>query len=325
MRLLDQIVGHQDTIEKILHSFEDGKPGQTFMFVGSHGIGKKQTALGLAQALLCEKNRRACGQCAGCLRVEKNHHESLRLVEADGPQIKIDQAREVIDWLSLRSLGENRVVVIDQAQTMNPQAANSLLKILEEPPAGTFFFLIAPSPAGILPTLKSRSRVVHFKPITPEQMLTKENAPTWMIKASGGSFEKLKDLHDPAEQQTRLKAVEMLQLFLKDADFLTNENWRSFFKDRVQAQKIMSYWVSFLRDAVFFIHQAKSQVVNVDQVAVLQTLSLRSADELLSLIHKCQRSEAAFNSNQDAVLLLEKIWVNEKDRKALLEGSAHVD
>lgn len=313
MRLLNAIIGHEDIIEKMLHSFESGRPGQTFMFVGPAGIGKKQIARGLGQALLCEKNRRACGHCPSCLRVAHGNHDSLVLVEPDGAQIKIDQARDVLDKLSRRSLSENRVVIIDQAQLMNPQAANSLLKMLEEPPAGTFFFMIAPSQSGLLPTLRSRSRVVQFHPLSFEQISSKDRSPSWMIKASAGSFEKLSLLQQPEEQQVRLKAVELLQLFLKDPDFLTNETWRALFKERGQAQKYLSYWVLFIRDAVFFAQGAKTQVVNLDQQPLIQFLSLRSPEELLSLIQKCLQSERAFGSNQDGVLFLEKIWVTEKE------------
>jgi DNA polymerase-3 subunit delta' len=313
MRLLSQIVGHEEIIEKMLHSFVSGRPGQTFMFVGPAGIGKKQVARGLAQALLCEKDLQACGVCSSCLRVANNQHDSLILVEPEGPQIKIDQARAVLEKLSLRSLSKNRVIILNQAQLMNPQAANALLKMLEEPPEGTFFFMIAPTQSGLLSTLRSRSRVVQFHPLTYDQILSKEKAPTWMIKASAGSFEKLALLQEPTEQQVRLKALELLQLFLKDPDFLTNETWRILFKERAQAQKYLAYWISFIRDGIFYAQGGKEQVVNADQLTVIQFLAQRSPHELLSLIQKCLQSERAFGSNQDGVLFLEKIWVTEKE------------
>lgn len=312
MRILDSVIGHSETIEKILESFESGRPGQTFLFVGPSGIGKKLIATGFAQALLCEKGRRACGKCGSCLRVASGHHEAYMLVEPEGLHIKIDQAREIINKLSFKSMGENRVILIDNAQTMNPQAANSLLKILEEPPAGTFFFLIAPTQAGLLSTIRSRSRIVHFRPLSEAQISQKEKSPAWMIKACGGSFEKLKTLQDGPEQEVRGKAIELMQLFLNDPAFLTNESWRVLFKDRGQAQKYFSYWVTFMRDALFFLSGGQAQIVNLDQPALIKALGQKGPDQLLSLIGKCLKSEQAFASNQDGVLLLEKIWVTEK-------------
>ena len=320
MRILDSVIGHTDTIERILESFESGKPGQTFLFVGPSGIGKKLIATGLAQALLCEKGRRACGKCGSCLRVASGHHEAYMLVEPDGQHIKIDQAREIINKLSFKSMGENRVILMDEAQTLNPQAANSLLKILEEPPAGTFFFLIAPTQAGLLPTIRSRSRIVHFKPLLEAQIAQKEKSPAWMIKACGGSFEKLKTLQDGPEQEVRGKAIELMQLFLNDPAFLTNETWRVLFKDRSQAQRYFGYWVTFMRDALFFLSGGQGQIVNLDQPALIKLLAQKGPDQLLSLIGKCLKSEQAVAANQDGVLLLEKIWVTEK-----YAGANHVD
>lgn len=320
MRILDSIIGHSDTIEKILESFESGRPGQTYLFVGPSGIGKKLIATGFAQALLCERNRHACGLCGSCLRVASGHQESFMLVKPEGPVIKIDQARDIINKLAFKSMTENRVIVIDEAQTMNPQAANSLLKILEEPPPGTFFFMIAPTQAGLLPTIRSRSRIVHFKPLTEAEVALKEKAPAWMLKSCGGSFEKLKTLQDGPEQEIRGKAIELLQLFLKDPAFLTNENWRVLFKDRAQAQKYFTYWIGFMRDALFSLAAGQAQIVNLDQPALIKLLADKGATSLHSLVGKCLQTERAFTINQDGVLLLEKIWVTEK-----YTGASYVD
>ena len=94
---------------------------------------------------------------------------------------------------------------------------------------------------------------------------------------------------------------------------MTNETWRALFKERVQAQKYLSYWISFIRDGVFYAQGAKGQIVNLDQQTLIQFLAQRTPEELLSLIQKCLQSERAFGGNQDGVLLLEKIWITERD------------
>ncbi|MFP5519079.1 MAG: ATP-binding protein [Bdellovibrionia bacterium] len=309
MRLLDQIVGHQEITSKLLDSFVSGQPAQTFLFVGPSGVGKKQVALGLAQALLCQQDPRACGRCAECLRVEKLHHESLKIVETEGPQIKIEEARQILEFLSLRSLTPKRVIVIDHAQLMNPQTANALLKILEEPPEGTVFFLIAPAVAGILPTIRSRSRIVRFKPVAEHQMKSKSAAPAWALKASQGSFERLADLQEQGEQELRRKAAEVLQLLLLDPDFLLNETWRENFKDRMTAHRLIHYWISFLRDVIVSQKGGLEQVLNQDQSVLIKNLSVFPSDKILFLLQECVVAEQGFVYNQDAVLLTEKLAV----------------
>lgn len=308
-RSLDYILGHQEIIGKLVSSIEQGKPGQTYLFVGPDGIGKKLTAMGLAQALLCRQSPRGCGKCSSCFRLEQGHHEGLKVISPSGANIKLDQAKEVIEFLSLRSMTGNRVIIIDQAQTLNPQAANALLKTLEEPPAGTFFFLIAPSAAGLLSTIRSRSRTVQFRPLTPEDLAKKSKAPAWAVRAARGSFETLAQLLEGPEQELRSKAVEVLKLFLLDRDFLLNEMWRTEFKDRAQGQRMASYWVSFLKDAIYLQEGAKTQIVNFDQASLIKELAEYSRDFLLNTIDGALKVEQALASNRDPQLVIEEFYI----------------
>lgn len=308
-RMLDFIIGHKEIISKMVESFEQGKPGQTSLFVGPSGIGKKMTATALAQALLCPKSPRGCGLCPSCFRVSHGTHEGLKVIEPSGLNIKIEQAREVLEFLSLKSLSGNRVIIIDQAQSMNPQTANSLLKTLEEPPEGTFFFLIAPSVAGILPTIRSRSRIVQFHPLTIEELSKKDKAPAWALKAASGSFEKLAQLQDKNEMEVRQSAMDILKLFITDKDFILNDNWRGEFKDRQQAQRLMAYWVGFLKDAIYLQEDAKNMIVNLDQAPLVKTLAEQSREFLLNLIQGALNVELAVAANRDIQLAMEELFV----------------
>lgn len=148
------------------------------LFNGPQGIGKFAFSKALAAALLCEAPRSeagACGQCVACDWVAAGNHPDLRLVEplTDQPEegegsrtekrggtpIKIEQVREVTDSLSISShRSRARVVVIHPAEAMNLNAANALLKALEEPPPATYFLLVSHRPNQLLPTIKSRCR-----------------------------------------------------------------------------------------------------------------------------------------------------------------------
>lgn len=308
-RILDSVLGHEQIIEKILESFEKGRPGQTNLFVGPSGIGKKKVAMGLAQALLCTESKRACGRCPSCFRMNAGSHEGFMLVEPSGAQIKMDQAREVIDFLSFKSLSGNRVIIIDQAQNLNPQAANSLLKTLEEPPPGTFFYLIAPSVSGLMSTIRSRSKVVQFRPLSAELLAKKVQAPAWALRSAGGSFEKLEQLQEGPEQELRKKSAEILQLFLRDEDFLLSEAWRSEFKDRSQAQRLMSYWVSYAKDAIYLQEEMKTQIQNLDMVNLIKYLAEFEREFLLVLAQKSLEAERAFLAHRDAQLVMEELFV----------------
>jgi DNA polymerase-3 subunit delta' len=308
-RIIDQILGHKDIIERMLKSFDNGKPGQTYLFVGPSGIGKRMSALGFAQALLCSESLRACGRCGSCLRMEKGTHEGLKVVIPNGANIVVSQAREIIDFLNLKSLSGRRVIIIDQAQLLNPMAANSLLKTLEEPPEGTFFFLIAPSIAGLLPTIRSRSRAVHFRPLQERDLAQRSQAPQWAIRSARGSFQKLSQLLDRGEQELRGKSVEILKLFIRDPHFLLNENWRSEVKDRSQALEIMSYWVSFLSDAICFQENAQDRVVNLDQTELVKELAGFGRSFLLGMAEDALKAEQALTAHRDPQLVIEEYYI----------------
>lgn len=319
MRLLTEVLGHQEILSKILESFEKGQPAQTFLFVGPSGIGKQKSAVALAQALLCHKNSRACGVCGDCLRVASGRHESLKVLSLGKSQIKIEEARGILDFLSLKSLSQKRIVIIDQAQMMNSQTGNSLLKILEEPPEGTYFFLIAPATKSVLPTIRSRARVVAFKPLAEKELARKHStAEAWMLKSSFGSFERIELLKDREEQEVRKKAAEILALLVRDDDFLNHETWRDSLRDRQTAQRIFSYWVSFLRDALILKMGASELLQNVDFTKFLESLAALSGPKLEFLVLECLKAEQSFHFNQDPVLMTERISV-------LAKRAEHVD
>src|SRR5262249_37291621 len=127
-RILDNVKGHHETIASLMDMRKKNRLHPVLLFVGPAGVGKKKVAIGVAQMLVCEKTPEACGVCGPCIRVEKNSSESLRLVAPQGTQLKVEQAREVQDWLSYKQLGTSRIVILDDADKLNPQAANSLLK-----------------------------------------------------------------------------------------------------------------------------------------------------------------------------------------------------
>lgn len=143
-----------------------------WLIVGKQNTGKTAFALHLAQALLCERlpeNHEPCGQCQSCHLFELGSHPDFYTLQPEQIddtanskkllQIKIDDVRDILEPLTETSVRGGRcVVLINPAESLNHQAANALLKMLEEPPEGVIFLLITHNRDRVLPTIKSRCR-----------------------------------------------------------------------------------------------------------------------------------------------------------------------
>ena len=149
------------------------------LMAGPSGVGKRLTAVAVAQALNClqpassaEFPRDACGECASCRRIARGVHPDVIVVEpGDSGSIKIEQLRDVIDRSQYRPFeGRRRVVIIDQADAAGDDAQSALLKTLEEPPSASIFILISAMPDLLLPTVLSRCPRLRFAPLTPAEV-----------------------------------------------------------------------------------------------------------------------------------------------------------
>lgn len=156
-----------------------GKIPHAFLLTGLDGIGKRTAAIRFAMACNCRGVRtavtgsvlRSCGQCGSCVKILAGCHPDVIQVVPEGDIIKISQIRELTQRLTFRPHeAAARVVVISDAQTMNVEAANALLKALEEPPPETFFFLTAAQRADLLPTVVSRCQHIRFNPVAAEKI-----------------------------------------------------------------------------------------------------------------------------------------------------------
>lgn len=208
-RLIDQVRGHEHVWQELRTARERGHLPHALAFSGTPGVGKSLVAWGLAQALVCEnpKGVEACGACGSCHRVEKRESESVLWLEPVNGVIKVESSDRIHEFLALRRLGRARVVIIDQAQQLNPQAANTILKLLEEPPPETFFILIVPQISQLLPTLRSRVQTIRFSPLSEKVMSEIMYASRWQLRAARGSLEHLAKYAEESTAELRRLVV----------------------------------------------------------------------------------------------------------------------
>lgn len=172
------IVGHTRVVTLLSSAIARETLPPAMLFAGPGGVGKRRTALAVAQALNCtarstsEKAVDACGTCPACVRIARGAHPDVLVVEpGDSGSIKIEQIRDVVDRSNYRPFeGRRRAVIIDHADAMGDDAQNALLKTLEEPPSASIFILVTSAPDTLLPTVLSRCSRMRFGALSAEEV-----------------------------------------------------------------------------------------------------------------------------------------------------------
>ncbi|MCX6360858.1 MAG: AAA family ATPase [Armatimonadetes bacterium] len=170
-----QIAGQESAVAVLRRTLADGGDSGSFLFTGPQGCGKTTTAWALAAAVSCLAPRidpyDACTECDACKRLSRGVNPEVSLVQPAGDQTQIWQfwdregkPRGILQHALpySPSIGRKRVFIVERADTLTEGAANSLLKVLEEPPHYVVFILLAPHAGRVLPTILSRCRMVRF-------------------------------------------------------------------------------------------------------------------------------------------------------------------
>ncbi|MGI6605803.1 MAG: DNA polymerase III subunit delta' [Peptococcia bacterium] len=160
-----QIKGQKRAIALLQAGFTAGRISHAYLFYGPKDCGKGQTALTFTQLLLCEnpKGAEPCGICLQCRKAVADNHPDVEIIAPDGASLKIEQMRSMQEKVYYQSYeGKYKVFIIRQADQLTEQAANSLLKVLEEPPAQTVFLLLAEDLGKLPITIQSRCQLIPF-------------------------------------------------------------------------------------------------------------------------------------------------------------------
>lgn len=160
------LIGNQRLCSNLTAMLRAGRLPHAIILEGGEGLGKKTLARYIAKAALCGEENPPCLSCKSCHLVEVGSHPDCLTVSPDGGSIKVDQIRALRGEAYLSPMmSAGRAFIIDRTHTMNPNAQNALLKVLEEPPAGVTFILLAKSAELLLPTIRSRCVCFTLAPV----------------------------------------------------------------------------------------------------------------------------------------------------------------
>jgi len=230
MRVFEELIDQERVISILVEAItaakenENSTQGMThaWLFTGPPGSGRSNAALAFAAGLVC-KNK-GCNECIDCKTAIKGSHADVELIATEGLSIKIGEIRELITRASWSpSVGNYRVVVIEDADRLTESAASALLKAIEEPGLRTVWLLCAPSTTDVLPTIRSRTRSLVLR--TPSTsavaaLLERENISPKMAdfaaRASQGHIGRARYLALNEEARSRREAILKISLLITD-------------------------------------------------------------------------------------------------------------
>jgi DNA polymerase-3 subunit delta' len=262
------VIGQARAIRFLHRALVTGRIAHAYLFSGPAGVGKRAAALAFAQALNCDMKQRSadscqltaaqdgCGDCRACRNIANERHPDVQIIEPDGVTVKIEQIRTLeADAALVAYEGQWKIFILDGAERMTEQAANALLKTLEEPAKNTVFILLTSTVSALLPTIVSRCQSVTFSPLPHgeiEALLREKGMEASQARLiaslSRGSIERACSPEVASLPATRDLLLEGLGRGLQDGPAALVELAEKLAKDREKLQQQLEILSAWLRD-----------------------------------------------------------------------------
>ncbi len=332
--IFSEITGHKREKEILHRALASRRVAHAYLFSGPPGVGKRTLALAFARAMNCpEIEVGYCGLCRDCEAVDKGSHENVIEVvpvDKDGEPaknglIRIPRVREVIKALHFRAESGRRVVIIDDAHRLAPQAANAMLKTLEEPPEGAVIILVSSMPRFLLPTIVSRSQILNFRPLAVEVVeefllekkgLTAAEAAT-AARFSGGTIAGAIKYSSSAALEKRIEVLDRLRGISKRGERALIDYAETLSKNS-ELREILEFMRIWCRDVAMNSAGREELMVNSDLKGYLKTeVPLRAVLDTYSMIGETMNAIGP-PRNGNKRLAMEVLLMGMMDRGVLI-------
>jgi len=335
-----QVIGQARAVSLLQRSLEADSLAHAYLFVGPAHVGKMTLALNLAQALNCEAAEFPCGKCASCQKIASAKHSDVQIIglsqnedSAESrfrAEIGIDQIRQVQHSASLPPFeGKYRVFIIDGAEFLSTEAANCLLKTLEEPVGKVIFVLLTVNEQLLPATVVSRCQRVELSsiPVNDIEEVLNKNWGVDLEKA--GLLSKLSHGHlgwavSAASDDDLLKQrAEWLDRLLDITEVDCEERFAyaaqlaaQFSQNRELVQDRLSLWLDWWRDLLLVKAGATNDITNADRLAtIVNKTGDYSLAQIGAFIHNIQAASNQLRQNASPRLVLEVLMLNIPEAK----------
>lgn len=318
--MFSDVIGHSDVIDKLRNIMKSNRIANAYIFSGPSDVGKEFVAINFAKALNCtEIKEDSCDRCVSCRRIDDGNHTDVRIIRPEGAKLKIEQMRFLKRQGSYKALeGEYKIYIITEADKMTVEAANSILKTLEEPSGDTLFILLTSNYNSILPTIRSRCQLIRFSLVSQkliQEGLIKLNIPEskaklLAIRSQGKPGKALKMANEKSKELDDEKSWVLPILAQRDKGRLLH-----MFKRAEEMSKIEGSFdiiLSWYRDLLLIKHGCSTNLlIHSDERNQLEQIAQSySTIELENLITMTLDMQNLIQRNINPVLAMEVMMFN---------------
>ncbi len=335
-----QVIGQNRVVSLLKRSLEKKAVAHAYLFVGPAHVGKMTLALNLAQALNCEAAEPPCGECLSCQKIASTKHADVQIIglttNEDSTETKsraeigIDQIRQMQHSASLPPFeGKYKVFIIDGVEQLSNEAANCLLKTLEEPVGKVIFILLTINDKLLLTTVISRCQRLELSPpaiteveaalnshwgIEPQRakLLARlsHSRLGWALSAS------LDDslLQQRAEKMQRL--VDIINADYEESFTYAAELAAQFSQKRESVQEVLALWLDWWRDLLLVKIGCNEAITNVDlEATLIDSARSYKLTQIRAFINSIQAAGEQLRQNANPQLVLEVLMFSIPRRK----------
>ncbi|GAB4528072.1 MAG: DNA polymerase III subunit delta' [Anaerolineae bacterium] len=295
------VIGHTWAIELLLSGLARGRVPHATLIVGPPNIGKTTVAFTFAQALNCTGGRPLpCGECVSCRKIASGNHPDVRILDAPGQTLKIIEVRDLQRELALSPHeGRWRVAVLTEFERATLEAANALLKTLEEPPGQVALVLTATEADVLLPTIVSRCQVLSLRAL-PRSLVKEALIEQWgaqpaqaelLAHLSNGRLGwAVQALQDEALLARRNEHLDNLASLMGKGRVERLAYAADLSRDPALTREVLAIWLGWWRDILLLVSGSQVAITNTDRMDVLR----RQAEQVT--VRQAQRMVAQLRS-----------------------------
>ncbi len=281
------MIGHGWAVQMLRGHIQNNSLRQAYLITGPHGIGKKRLALRFIQALICPEGKstgQPCLTCPTCQRLARFEHPDLFPIDLEegSKQIKIDQIRDLIHYLSLSPYqASHRFGLLYDFELANPSTQNALLKTLEEPPERVILILTAVSSDSLLETITSRCEEIKLNTVPFQEVaqglqelhgLPADQARLLAHISGGKPIQALAYHQDPTILERRVTLLDEHQEILKGNSVARFAYADRISKNPMMVEALLDTWISLWHDLLLLTGKSGAPLQNIDRQADLEQI-----------------------------------------------------